>query len=146
MNDPLRKCPRCGSDTCQHDERLLADALASVGTGCINLDLCVSHRWVMSLRRHRRTALVELKQKGEPMGKGQRLALCDLTGRLQSTSGYTFFQRAFVVEREPVGFSVSTFSRADALMPLEFCDSFRGVAELLRDWLTTGTLAQSEAA
>lgn len=142
MNDPLRICPRCCELDCKHAERLLANALAGVGTGIMNIDISVSHRWVASLRRHSRTAFVELKQANEPLGMGQRIALLDLTGTLLTESGYRFEQRAFLVRQTEGSVSLSTFSRRhpDGLSPLLNGATWSDVAAVVADWMRTGDL------
>lgn len=110
MNDDIRICPICGESDCDHVERLVASILRSLGTGVINLDLCCGMRWVASLRKHERTAIIELKKNGERMEKGQSMALCDLTGQLWTVSGLKFHQRSFVIWQLPKNdFVLTTF-------------------------------------
>jgi len=144
VNDLIRQCPRCGQAHCDHDERRVANALASVGTGVTNIDVTAQYRWVCSLRRYRRTAFNELKQHGESMALGQLIALLDLCGTLRTESGYEFEQRSFLWEREGEGFRISTFWKrgttreAPQLWPLIRAASEMDCAAIVADWMRSG--------
>jgi hypothetical protein len=131
---------------CDHDERTLANALARVGTGIINLDLSASYRWVTSLRRHARTAFVELKDGEEKIKLGQLLCLLDLTGTLEATNGLRFEQRSFVLRRNGGGFSLETFWKRGSLNdpPKLWVVLEKGSAEdcasVVINWLRSGSV------
>jgi hypothetical protein len=147
---------------CEHDERLLANALADKfimgSTGACNLDVCFNYRGLTTMRRYSRTAIVELKNELEPMGTGQEMALQDLTGTLHTTIG-EFDQRAFIVRRVDDGLIVSTFMehempsdpdvqhiRAGEWKLMARRKSMEGVASFVGHWMKTGLFAFDDVA
>lgn len=145
-NARLRKCPRCGSAACNCDERLLANALAQIATGVINLDIVARSCWLTSMRRWGRTAFIELKRDGEILGPGQGLALADVSGTLTTLSGRTFEQRSFLVRRDGPQFTLVTYKadwRAPEVLALE--TSIGRVARIIATWMERGTLAKAAA-
>lgn len=142
MNDRLRICPRCEMRECDHLERRLADALASVGTGVMNLDYMSGRVWVASLGRrgevYGRTMFVELKFEADVLARGQDYTLRDITGVLDTGRGQ-MEQRAFTVWEVADGFRMGTYHHAYRVEDDEV-RSLAQIAELLQSWMRDGSL------
>ena len=142
-NARLHKCPRCGQFECEHSERLLANALATVYSGTMNIDLSASRRWLISSRDHRRTVFVELKDWHElPPGEesGQTKALADITGTLTTPLGRTFEQRSFFVIQTLGGWGVTTFWETGHWLEMIHDASLEDVAYVIGEWIRDGVI------
>jgi hypothetical protein len=149
MNDKLRLCPLCRQDVCDHDERVLANALRRVWTGVSNIDMVLPHYWISSSRALLRCALIEMKRDRERLGRGQAMALLDFTGRMESVSGYSIEQRVFVIWNTADGWEVWTFQPQDqpegSLGELRSNGTPEGAATAVRNWVRDGALHWKEA-
>lgn len=146
-NAEIRFCPRCGLEECDHDERLLANALAPIGTGTTNIDITASIRWVISLRRFGRTAFIELKREHETLGAGQDMALHDTTGTLTTEAGGKFEQRGFLVRRVDDGIALYTTTIEAGKRPsrpnwklMAVRQTMDELARFIRAWIAGGHL------
>jgi hypothetical protein len=118
MNDQLRKCLVCGRKECSHLERIVANALASVGTGVMDVDLNPRIMWTGSLQDRGkiagRNAFVELKRSHQPISEGAKFTYRDITGELRTANGRRFEQRGFFLRDEGAGMEWSIASWSEA--------------------------------
>jgi len=141
-NDRLRKCPRCAEGDCGHTEFLVANKLAGLGTGVLNIDVLASTMWVASLGKRGelcgRTAFVELKRPGESISTGLEYTYRDITGKLTTTTGAEFEQRGFILWEKPDGtWLLSTYSGAYQTTSATDLDA---AIEAIQAWIIYGTL------